>query len=53
MLLEIETTDTLWQAVLEREQDPHTKFHYAVKSTGIYCRPDCSSRRPKRENVAF
>ncbi|HEU5141258.1 MAG TPA: Ada metal-binding domain-containing protein [Bacillales bacterium] len=28
-------------------------FYTAVKSTGIYCRPSCKSRKPKRENVAF
>src|SRR2546430_17153736 len=28
-------------------------FVYAVRSTGIYCRPSCPSRRPRREQVSF
>ena len=32
---------------------PDGAFIYAVKTTGIYCRPGCPSRRPKRENVIF
>lgn len=53
MGLALNATDTLWQAVLDRKQDPHSPFFYAVTSTGIYCRPECPSRRPKRKNVAF
>lgn len=40
-----------WQAVLDR--DPAASFYYAVVTTGVYCRPDCPSRRAKRENVRF
>jgi AraC family transcriptional regulator, regulatory protein of adaptative response / methylated-DNA-[protein]-cysteine methyltransferase len=42
-----------WAAVLQR--DPHfdQQFVYAVRSTGIYCRPSCPSRRPRREQVTF
>ncbi len=40
-----------WQAVLDR--DPAAGFVYAVVTTGIYCRPDCPSRRARRENVRF
>ncbi|WP_282078813.1 bifunctional DNA-binding transcriptional regulator/O6-methylguanine-DNA methyltransferase Ada [Epibacterium ulvae] len=46
-------TDVLWQAVLEREQNPIPPFFYGVKTTGIYCRPNCPSRRPKRQNAVF
>ena len=49
----MENTDALWTAVLERAKNPAPQFLYAVKTTGIYCRPDCPSRRPKRQNVAF
>lgn len=42
-----------WQAVLARDEEADGIFVYAVMSTGIYCRPSCPSRRPKRENVAF
>jgi AraC family transcriptional regulator of adaptative response/methylated-DNA-[protein]-cysteine methyltransferase len=43
----------LWQAVLLRDRSFDADFVYAVKSTGIYCRPSCPSRRPKREHVEF
>jgi AraC family transcriptional regulator of adaptative response/methylated-DNA-[protein]-cysteine methyltransferase len=40
-----------WQQVLDR--DPSARFVYAVRTTGIYCRPSCPSRRPVRANVEF
>ena len=42
-----------WQAVLARDANQDGSFVFAVSSTGIYCRPSCPSRRPRRENVAF
>ena len=42
-----------WQQVLERDARADGQFFYAVKSTGVYCRPSCPSRRPKRKNVKF
>ncbi len=42
-----------WNAVLRRDSGADGKFYYSVRTTGIYCRPTCSSRRPKRENVRF
>ncbi|MDP2696548.1 bifunctional DNA-binding transcriptional regulator/O6-methylguanine-DNA methyltransferase Ada [Thalassospira sp.] len=42
-----------WDAVVRRDTASEGQFFYAVKSTGIYCRPGCPSRLPKRENVAF
>ena len=42
-----------WQAVRNRERDADGRFVYAVATTGIYCRPSCPSRRPRREHVAF
>lgn len=45
------TKTSRWQAVLDR--DPAAGFVYAVATTGVYCRPDCPSRRAKRENVRF
>lgn len=45
--------ESRWQAVLERNRMAADTFYYAVKTTGIFCRPGCSSRLPKRENVAF
>src|SRR5450755_3101404 len=42
-----------WQAVLERDSSQDGKFVFAVSSTGIYCRPSCSAKRPRRENIQF
>lgn len=42
-----------WQALVERNQQAKDMFVYGVLSTNIYCRPTCSSRLPKRENVKF
>ena len=42
-----------WQAVLQRDRQRDGTFVYAVRSTGIYCRPSCPSRRPQREQVQF
>jgi AraC family transcriptional regulator of adaptative response/methylated-DNA-[protein]-cysteine methyltransferase len=46
-------TDRMWDAVVARDASADGRFVYAVTSTGIYCRPSCSSRRPRRENVQF
>ena len=42
-----------WHAVVQRNSDLDGVFVYAVRSTGIYCRPSCPARNPKRENVTF
>jgi AraC family transcriptional regulator, regulatory protein of adaptative response / methylated-DNA-[protein]-cysteine methyltransferase len=42
-----------WQAVLARDASQDGKFLFAVSSTGVYCRPSCAARRPRRENVTF
>jgi AraC family transcriptional regulator of adaptative response/methylated-DNA-[protein]-cysteine methyltransferase len=42
-----------WQQVLARDQRADGQFFYAVRSTRIYCRPSCPSRRPARKNVTF
>jgi AraC family transcriptional regulator of adaptative response/methylated-DNA-[protein]-cysteine methyltransferase len=42
-----------WRAVLGRAADSDGRFFYAVRTTGVYCRPTCPSRRPRRENVEF
>lgn len=54
-----ETTTTFsddvdrWKAVLERDARADGRFFYGVTSTGIFCRPTCPSRRPRRERVQF
>ena len=45
--------DARWSAVARRSTEAHSLFVYAVRSTGIYCRPACPARRPLRRNVAF
>ena len=42
-----------WQQVLARDPKADGLFVYAVKTTKIYCRPGCPSRRPERKNVSF
>ena len=42
-----------WQAVQRRDPAFDGKFFFAVRTTGIYCRPSCASRPAKRENVSF
>lgn len=51
-----QTTPTIdpelaWQQLSERNRG--ARFFYAVTTTGVFCRPDCKSRRPLRENVRF
>jgi class 3 adenylate cyclase len=48
-----ETDAARWHAVQTRDPRADGVFYYAVATTGIYCRPVCPSRRPKREHVTF
>ncbi|HEV3317339.1 MAG TPA: bifunctional DNA-binding transcriptional regulator/O6-methylguanine-DNA methyltransferase Ada [Candidatus Angelobacter sp.] len=52
-MLNIIRTDDKWTQVLARDTKADGAFVYAVKSTGIVCRPSCPSRRPRRELVEF
>src|SRR6266567_1806301 len=45
--------DARWAAVCARSGLPSEAFVYAVATTGVYCRPGCASRRPRRQNVRF
>src|SRR5258708_18711068 len=47
------TNPELWNAVLARDASRDGSFVFAVRSTGIYCRPSCPARRPGREQVSF
>ncbi len=47
------TDDEAWIAVLARDRAFDGRFVTGVLSTGIYCRPSCSARHPRRENVRF
>lgn len=42
-----------WQAVVDRDKGADGSFYYAVITTGIFCRPGCSSRLPNRANVEY
>ena len=58
MMIAAQTTDHLndaarWTAVLAHDRSSDGAFVYAVRSTGVYCRPSCPSRRPRRDRVAF
>ena len=41
-----------WAAVVRRDTAADD-FYYSVRSTGVYCRPSCAARLPRRENVRF
>jgi AraC family transcriptional regulator of adaptative response/methylated-DNA-[protein]-cysteine methyltransferase len=45
--------ESAWAAVLRRDRAMDGRFVTGVLTTGIYCRPSCAARHPKRENVRF
>lgn len=47
------TDDARWEAVRTRDAQADGQFVYAVRTTGVYCRPSSSARLPKRENIEF
>lgn len=44
-------TEEQWRAILQNDAAYNDKFFYAVKTTGIFCRPSCKSKAPNRENA--
>ena len=50
---EATVADPRWAAVAARDPAADGRFVYSVRSTGVYCRPSCPSRRARPENVAF
>lgn len=48
-----ECDDARWTAVLARDEAAEGRFWFSVATTGVYCRPSCAARQPRRENVAF
>jgi AraC family transcriptional regulator, regulatory protein of adaptative response / methylated-DNA-[protein]-cysteine methyltransferase len=42
-----------WNSVVARDAASDGQFVFAVATTGVYCRPSCAARRPRRENVTF
>jgi AraC family transcriptional regulator of adaptative response/methylated-DNA-[protein]-cysteine methyltransferase len=51
--LSAEEADLAWAAVAGRDASWDERILYAVSSTGVYCRPSCASRRPRRDRVSF
>lgn len=47
------TEATRWEAILSRSPESDGDFYYAVRTTGVFCRPSCASRKPRRKNVEF
>ena len=45
--------EACWNAVCRRDRSADGTFFYSVRTTGVYCRPSCGARLPRRENVAF
>lgn len=45
--------DPRWEAVVAKDPEADGRFYYAVKSTGVYCRPSCAARLARPENVVF
>lgn len=48
-----QSADWRWRAVESRNREFDGIFYFGVRTTGIFCRPSCSSRSPKRQNVTF
>ncbi|BBH18831.1 bifunctional transcriptional activator/DNA repair enzyme AdaA [Paenibacillus baekrokdamisoli] len=46
-------TDEKWRAILDNDPTYDGQFYYAVKTTGIFCRPSCKSRPPKLANIGL
>ena len=47
------SADERWIAVASRDRAADGAFYYSVVTTGVYCRPSCAARQPRRENVRF
>ena len=45
--------ESRWRAVLKKDAEADGQFWFAVKTTGVFCRPSCPSRPAKRGNVSF
>ncbi|HEY3068522.1 MAG TPA: bifunctional DNA-binding transcriptional regulator/O6-methylguanine-DNA methyltransferase Ada [Methylomirabilota bacterium] len=48
-----QSDDDRWAAVVRRDRGADGAFYYSVRTTGVFCRPACAARQPRRENVRF
>ena len=53
MLVRFSSDEERWMAVVNRDPAAGDEFVYSVATTGVYCRPGCAARRPRREHVRF
>jgi AraC family transcriptional regulator of adaptative response/methylated-DNA-[protein]-cysteine methyltransferase len=53
MLSQTPIDEARWAAVVARDRAADGEFFFSVRTTGVYCRPSCAARLPRRENVAF
>lgn len=53
MMTSLPSGDTMYRALSERDASFDGVFFAAIRTTGIFCRPTCSAKRPLRENVEF
>ncbi|UEM23684.1 hypothetical protein JL100_013400 [Skermanella mucosa] len=51
--MSIPEADPRWTKLLARDKSADGAFVYAVRTTGVFCRPSCPARLPKRENIEF
>ena len=50
---EMPSEDEMYRALCQRDSEFEGVFFFSVRTTGIFCRPTCTARQPKRENVGF
>lgn len=53
MELTLDDPERLYRAVVERDRSFDGRFFFGVRSTGVFCRPGCPARRPRRENCLW
>jgi AraC family transcriptional regulator of adaptative response/methylated-DNA-[protein]-cysteine methyltransferase len=53
VLTSFQSDDDRWAAVVGRDRHADGAFYYSVRTTGVFCRPSCAARQPRRENVRF
>src|SRR5688572_32320912 len=46
-------SDTMYRALVNRDSSFEGIFFVGVRTTGIFCRPTCSAKKPARQNVDF